>query len=150
MHRRRKIVLYSNLMLTTTEEKIVEFDPYLMATLATREESRPPDRSTPKGASDISRFTTALMKLCCSKHSAVKSLPVIYKLRKRVMHNSRSELLQDVKSQGQLASKPSAYIRGCMFVLCLLTCAMAARTDTLESDSMHALCYNSMARARRC
>ena len=69
--KKRKIVLCSNFTLVTTEERIVEFDPYLMATLATREESRPPDSRTPKGASDISRFTTALMKLCCSKHSAV-------------------------------------------------------------------------------
>ena len=33
--------------------------------LATREESSPPDRSTPSGASDMSRFTTAAMSVSC-------------------------------------------------------------------------------------
>ena len=51
-----------------------KIESHLIATLATKEESRPPDSRTPKGASDISRFTTALMKLCCSQHKTVKSL----------------------------------------------------------------------------
>lgn len=38
---------------------------YLTATLATSEESRPPDSSTPKGASDMSRFTTLLTNVSC-------------------------------------------------------------------------------------
>jgi hypothetical protein len=33
------------------------------AMLATREESSPPDSSTPSGTSDISRFTTALISV---------------------------------------------------------------------------------------
>ena len=42
-----------------------ELGAHLLATLATREESSPPDSSTPRGASDMSRFTTAEMKPCC-------------------------------------------------------------------------------------
>ena len=34
-------------------------DTYLAVIDATRDESRPPDRRTPRGASDMRRFTTA-------------------------------------------------------------------------------------------
>jgi len=50
---------------------------YLTATLATSEESRPPDSSTPKGASDMSRFTTLLTKVSC-RHGNHHTVDVNY------------------------------------------------------------------------
>ena len=56
----------SSTSLTSSGSSTSTRHAYLMAIAATRDESRPPESNTPRGASDISRLTTDLMSSSCT------------------------------------------------------------------------------------
>jgi hypothetical protein len=77
------------------------------ATLATRLESSPPDSRMASGASDISRFTTALMKVCCGAEGGEGP-------SERAAHeHGRRSVAEDVRGAGKEIKRNGGRLVAC-------------------------------------